>query len=609
MRFWSRNRKDWTDKFPSVASAIRSTNASSAILDGEIVVLDSEGHSSFEKLKDLLGRRQDKGMVFQIFDLLYLDGYDLTGATLIERKHILKELIGEDGNQAIRYNDHVTGMGQAFFRQACDHGIEGIISKRADGVYQSGRSTDWLKIKCIQRQEFTIVGFTPSSTGEPVIGSLILAVYDGDALTYTGRVGTGFSDELRRQLRDRLLGLNCETSPLATIPNERELRKAVWARPELVCEVAFGEWTKDGRLRHPSFQGLREDKTAREVVREKPKPLPPKAKSRSKSKNPKTSKAVIETIQVKGIGKELAVASSKDEPIYVHGIKITNRNKVLYKEEGFTKADLIAYYEKEADWILPHLSNRPLTFFRCPEGYTRGCFFQKHAMGSEPKAIRTIGVLESEGTEPSMAVDSLPGLIATVQLGVLELHIWGSRSDKVDYPDRMVFDLDPDEAIPYERVLAAARELRERLEALDLISFPMTTGGKGMHVVVPLERRHDFDEVKAFSRVIARRMQSESNDFITEASKSKRKGKIFVDYLRNGRGATAICPFSTRARKGATVAAPISWEELKKGLAGNKYDIKNIETRLSRLKKDPWGGYFDVRQRLTAAKLKKAQES
>ncbi|HEV8581177.1 MAG TPA: DNA ligase D [Thermoanaerobaculia bacterium] len=628
-RLITRRGKDWTDRFVRVAREVATLPAKEAILDGEVVVLEPNGTTSFQALQNALsGNRQDDLVLFA-FDLLYLDGWDLRRSPLAARKEALAELLaGRQG--AIRLGDHVPGGGEEFYSHACRFGLEGIVSKRADLAYHSGRSKDWLKVKCLQRQEFVIVGFTNPEKSRVGLGALLLGVYDGKELVYAGKVGTGFDDRTLVDLRKRLDKLEVDKPAFKNPPRGAEARRSHWVKPELVAEVAFTEWTDEGVLRHPTFQGLREDKSPREVVRERPQALPPEARAtktkRSAARKAQAAKSSTRKVSTKPrkAGKNIAVdapqgpkpavhpapeegaippqGKSRKKEVEIAGVRFSNPEKVLYPEQGLTKRDLALYYSRIADWILPYLADRPLTLVRCPEGRSKQCFYQKHITEHVPSSVRRVDVGEPE---PYGAVSDLEGLLALVQMGVLEIHIWGSHRDKIELPDYVVFDLDPDEGLPWERVVEGAYRMRDFLGELGLQSFLKTTGGKGLHVVIPLVRRDGWDEVKAFTKAVAEAVvAADPSRYTSKLPKASRKGKVFIDYLRNGRGATSICAYSTRARPGATVSAPLFWEELEAGVRGDSFNLRNIFERLESLPSDPWAEFSKIRHSITAAMKK-----
>lgn len=580
VRITTRNGKDWTHRFGDVAESLEGLPCDDALLDGEIVVLDRRGVSRFQRLQNALSGSGTARLLLYAFDLLELDGRDVTGAGVVDRKELLRPLVEGLADDRIRYSDHVRGQGQAFHEQACGMGVEGIISKRADSPYRAGRSRSWLKVKCTARQEFVVVGYTDPAGSRVGLGALLLGVHDDDGpLRYAGRVGTGFDDRTLTVLERRLSGLERKTPPVVGAPRGAQARGVHWVRPALVAEVAFTEWTDDGRIRHPSFQGLREDKKAEEVVRELP--------------------------AARSDGSPGAGRRTRTGELRVAGIRVTSPDKVLWPDQGLTKADLVAYYETVADTVLHRLVDRPLTLVRCPSGAAGKCFFQKHGNESVPDSVPRVDIGEGGDEEPYMYVDRLPSLIALVQLGVLEFHIWGSRRDRLRRPDRLVFDLDPDEGLPYSRVAAAAHRLRELLEDLGLESFPKVTGGKGLHVVVPIARRTDWDDAKEFAHAVARRMTADDPAaFTANLSKRKRKGRIFVDYLRNAWNATAIADYSTRARPGATVAVPIRWDEVKvRATKPPVFSIRDVPARIAKVP-DPWPRFDDINQSITAAARK-----
>ncbi|WP_303902254.1 DNA ligase D [Thiohalomonas denitrificans] len=580
VRLISRNGKDWTGKFGSIAAALADLPIQNAWLDGEICTLLPDGRTSFQGLQEALSKGHEEELVYFVFDLLYLDGLDLRDRPLKERKLDLKRMLERVGSGAslLRYADHITGHGTVFYEQACAHGLEGTLAKRVDAPYRSGRGGDWRKIKCLLQQEFVIGGFTDPTGGRKGLGALLLGVYENGSLRYVGKVGTGFTEATLRDLHDRLRPLE-QSEPPFTMGLPRSSRHLHWVRPELVAEVQFAEWTREGILRTPSYQGLREDKPPTEVRREAPERLSPSSTAPAQEQpSPRLLNDRIE------------------------GLKLSNPDKVLYPGQGLTKRDLAHYYQTVADRILPWLAGRPLTLLRCPEGLHEECFFQKHAEGNIPKAIRRVMIPEKEGKEAYLFVDDLEGLIGLVQMGVLEIHTWGARADRTEAPDRVIFDLDPDEGLEWRAVVDAALAIRSRLQELGFSSFLTTTGGKGLHVVVPLIRRHGWREVKAFAKAVAEGLVNGApHRYTVSPSKRARRDKLFIDYLRNTRGATAITPYGTRARSGAPVATPIAWDELTLALRPDQWNVHNIAERLTRPEEDPWRGYRGVRQSITIA--------
>jgi bifunctional non-homologous end joining protein LigD len=608
----TRNGKDWTDRFGVVVRAVADLPARSALLDGEVAVLLPNGTTSFQALQNALGNGSEE-LVYFAFDLLYLDGYDLRGASLLQRKEALAALLaGQPAEGTIRFSDHVQGSGDAFYRHACSYALEGMISKRADRPYQAGRSKDWLKVKCLKRQEFVIVGFTDPEGSRTGLGALLLAVNDNDGddgeLVFAGKVGTGFNARTLLDLRKRLGKLERKTPAFQKAPRGAEARRSHWVEPRLVAEVAFTEWTEDGILRHPTFQGLREDKSPSEVVREEARPTSEVAPKKAPAKKAVAKKTMAKKVAKRAKSDVPALGPERDpqEVTEIAGVKITNPGRVLYPEQGLTKRELALFYERIAAWILPHLKNRPLTLVRCPEGHAKQCFYQKHVNDQFPASIKRVQVEEGGGSVPYGAVDSLTGLISLVQMGVLEIHIWGSHLDDIERPDYVVFDLDPDVGLGWDRVVEGSLRVRELLEGLGLRTWLKTTGGKGLHVCVPLVRRGEWDEVKAFTKAVVETIVAqEPSRYTSKLPKASRKGKIFIDYLRNGRGATSIAAYSTRARPNAPVSTPLFWEELETDVRANTYTVRNLPERLESLGEDPWAGFLKERQSITAA-MKKA---
>ena len=565
VKLLTRKGLDWTAKFKPVAAALRDLKLGSALLDGELVVEDETGLSSFASLQaDLKSGRTDR-MVFYAFDLLYLDGYDLTKLPLIERKTFLATLLEDaPAGGILRYSSHLEGDGETMIRHACRFGLEGIISKHRDRPYLAGRGMHWQKTKCTQRQEFVIAGYVPSSVSPKAIGSLVLGVYEDKRLVHVGRVGTGFSATLARDLWTDLERLKRPASPFSAALSRDAARGVRWVKPELVAEVEFRGWTADGILRHASYKGLREDKDPSEIVRETAKSAPARV--------------------------EVPAPSS---------LRLTHPDRVLWPDTGLTKQGLADYYADIAEWILPHVANRPLSLVRCPSGIEGSCFFQKHAWNGMSKAVQHRAI---DG-EDILFIDDLEGLIALVQSGVLEIHAWGSPMQNPETPDRIVMDLDPAEDVPWTALIDAALEVRERLGDAGLESFVKTTGGKGLHVVAPLRPKAGWDEVKSFAQSLAETMAGDSPDrYVATMSKRARAGKIFIDYLRNGRGATAVAPYSTRARSGAPVSTPLAWSELSASMRPDHFTVSNLPTRLAHLKSDPWADLPELDQELPQRK-------
>lgn len=572
VRLYTRSGQDWTARLRPLADAIAGAGLPRCVLDGELVVFDAAGISRFQLLQQALGeggregKRKGKGnasaLHYVVFDLPWCAGADLRDQPLHARKARLAQLLAGVKTPALRYGDHVEGQGAAFFTQACRHGLEGIIAKQADSTYRAARTRSWLKLKCGARQEVVIGGYTEPQGSRSGFGALLVGYYndvgDGDGeLVYAGRVGTGFDNRLLRTLHQRLEKLARPDSPFKSLPAAAR-RGAHFVAPELVCEVAFTEWTGDGHMRHPSFLGLREDKDAKQVIRECPADAPaadrstdtPAAappKPRTPTRQTARAKAPAKAATRRGAGRRSEAGTAR-----IAGVTITHPDRMLFPEQGLTKQALAEFYVAVAPLALPHIEGRPLSLLRCPQGSARACFFQKHLGTGAPEAIGAVEVPEDDGT-----------------------------------------DLYP--------------MVREVLADLGLEAFVKSTGGKGLHVVVPLERRIDWDTLKSFARALAQLLErSAPKDYVATASKAKRGGRIFVDWLRNGRGATAVAPYVTRARPGAPVATPLAWEELDTLASGAAWTVTNFPERLVQVRRaDPWAGFFEQRQTLTVAALRK----
>jgi bifunctional non-homologous end joining protein LigD len=598
-RMYSRTGKEWTANFNTIARAASRLGVTSAWLDGEVVVMQADGRSSFQALQNALSVDNAARFHYYLFDLPYLDGYDLTGVPLLERKRLLEKLLAP-AKGMLRYSAHVEGSGTEFYHGACRLQLEGIISKRADSGYQAGRNRSWVKVKCAMRQEMVIGGYTDPEGSRKGLGALLLGVYEDGELRYSGKVGTGFDDATLKALRVRLDKLTQDKPPFANPPRGAEVRRAHWVKPRLVAEIAFTEWTSDGTLRHPSFQGLREDKKAAEVVREWPEPAP--AAGENSAPPPK---AAGKTKAAPGKAPKKTRSADQEGP-RVAGITLSSPDKLLYPEAGVTKLSLAQYYEAVGEWILPHLVNRPLSLVRCPNGWDKQCFYQKNADAHVHQDIKRVAVETSDGPAQYMMANSTSALAALVQMGVLELHPWGSRSPKLGFPDRIVFDFDPDDAVGWSEIVEAARLVRTLLDEIGLRSFLKTTGGKGLHVVVPIQPSLSWDAIKGFSRAIAQLLSRTFPDrFTDKITRRSRRGRIFIDYLRNAEGSTAVSAYSPRARAKAPVATPIAWDETSIDVRFDYFNVLNVPARLKKLKADPWKEFFKVRQSVTRTIMKK----
>jgi bifunctional non-homologous end joining protein LigD len=593
----TRRFQDWTHRYPSIAAEVAGLGADSAIFDGEIVALLPSGISSFQGLQNASQSGSPANLVYYAFDLLYLNGHDIRPLPLRQRKELLTALLKAENSQRIQLSEYFEDDGPSFFRQCCNLGLEGVISKRKNHPYRSGRSDDWIKSKCLSREELVIGGFTLSPAAKRGIGALLVGYFDAGRLVYAGRVGTGFSNQLLLDMRKRLEAIRQEERPFAAVPPKERGPSVRWVQPQLVAEIEFTTWTDDAVLRHPSFQGLREDKPASSVRR--PESLTLKIEGERKMSHVKPAKS-RGTAPKKAVVARAKRAPSKDHPPIQQNVsvKFTHPERLLFPSEGITKLDLAGYYTQVAPWMLPHIIDRPLSLVRCPSGQGKMCFFQKHPGAETSPSLVRIPVEEKDGVEEYVAVQDLEGLLSLVQISTLEIHLWGTRRDRLEQPDRIIFDLDPDEHLPWPRVIEAALEVRETLAKLDLESFVKTTGGKGLHVVVPINpRRERWDKVKAFSRCIADSLVAKNPSlYVAHMSKAARKGKIFIDFLRNDRGSTSVAPYSTRAQPGAPISVPLAWDELTPQLRSDHFHVSNIAERLESLRHDPWHKIAQVKQ-------------
>jgi bifunctional non-homologous end joining protein LigD len=564
VKLLTRKGLDWTVRFRPIETALKKLPVGSALIDGEIVVQDESGISSFAGLQsDLKSGRKDR-LAYFAFDLLYLEGADMRGARLIDRKALLKSVLETlPSPSVVQYSDHMAEDGPTVLAHACRMGLEGIISKRIDRPYSSGRGEHWLKSKCVLGQEFVIIGYVPSTAMSNAVGSLVLGYYDKRGLIHAGRAGTGFSEDEALALHRRLDKMKAER-PAFAAPLPPGVEKGVkWVSPELVAEIEYRGWSSDRLLFQAAYKGLLEDRIAGEVVLEEAPTTVKPARS-------------------------------------IAPFRLTHPERILWETEGITKQGLAEFYAEIADWILPHVQGRVLSLVRCPSGMRKPCFYAKHVWKGVSDAVLRVDVGEDE---PMLAIEDFEGLIALVQAGVLEIHPWGSRRESLDAPDRIIFDLDPGEDVAWSRVIAGALEVRARLERLGLQSFVKTSGGKGLHVMLPIMPEAGWDTVKAFSQEIAEAMAADSPErYVAKMTKSIRRGRIFVDYLRNGRGATAVAAYSTRARAGATVSAPLDWDELSDAIKADHFTLDNLRQRLAFVGRDPWADFFMTKQKLRARK-------
>jgi bifunctional non-homologous end joining protein LigD len=554
-KVFTRSGLDWSAKFPEIVEAAAALDVDSALIDGEICALDGEGRPDFSALRIAIKDVGSTGLTLFAFDLLILNGKDLTKQPNVERKAMLAAIISDNG--AMRYAEHIVGAGEKLFEAMCGAGYEGIVSKRADAPYSGKRTQAWLKVKCTRRQEFVIVGWSASDARTRGFKSLLLALNEdgpltGSGLRYAGKVGTGFDADLLADLRARMDKIATD-KPAVDVPRVA-VRGAHWVKPQLVAEIAFAEFTADNVVRHASFIGLREGNSPRDVVKEDVGPA------------------------------EGGTAPAERSKVEDTGIKITNPERIIFPGDGITKGQLAAYYIKVGPVMLPWIADRPVSFVRCPQGRAKQCFFQKHDAGSFGDAVHKVPIREKDGgTEDYLWLDSIDGLVAAVQMGSIEFHGWGSRASDVERPDRLVIDLDPDEELDFDAVKKAAIDIRGHLADLGLVSFALLSGGKGVHIVVPLTPDAEWPAVKDFASRFAQALAAAETDrFVATMSKAKRKGRIFIDWLRNQRGSTAVLPYVVRARPGAPVAAPVTWEELRDTDSAARFHLGDVDELIDR---------------------------
>ncbi|MEO6927768.1 MAG: non-homologous end-joining DNA ligase [Casimicrobiaceae bacterium] len=671
-RIYSRSGKEWTHALRPVAKALATLPLTSGWIDGEVTVADAQGRTSFQRLQNALSGEKPAGLTYFVFDLPFANGYDLRKVPLHERKAMLRALL-DPPPEHVRFGVEIEAEGAQVFAQACGLGLEGIISKRLDGAYLPTRSRDWVKVKCGHRQEMVIGGFTEPQGGRHGFGALLLGVYAADGtLRYSGRVGTGFDDAALARMAPMLKKLEAAKVPFDNPPRGYAAKGVHWVKPLLVAEVAFTEWTEAGTLRHPSFQGLRDDKRAQDVVREQPQAAPahsahatpaaaapPAAKKTATTQAKTTARAAKATPRTRrkavaaapsrmtqksstasagnispaktsaakaGVAKArlpkpagspgAKLARDAKAPVasaaparaitqaaktvgddVIEGVRLSHPDKLYFDEAGITKRDVAQYFAAVAPHMLPHIAGRPLALLRCPDGWRGECFYQKHAPPSLNAAVGRIEVPESSGTGTYSEVHSAAGLIGLLQWGVIEIHPWGSRAPKLQRPDRLVFDFDPDDAVEWPTLVDAVGVLRKLLDELALPAYVKTTGGKGLHVVVPIRPTVDWSVAKDFTRAVAELMvKTFPERFVSTISKARRKDRIFIDYLRNAEGSTAIAPYGLRARANAPVATPVAWEEVTPGadIRFDHFNLRTLPQRLAAQRSDPWR---DIAQR------------
>ncbi|WP_413295002.1 DNA ligase D [Bdellovibrio sp. HCB185ZH] len=560
VKLFTRSGQNWTNKFPSIEADLQKLDLQGAVIDGEIVILDKNGRSDFQLLQNALKSRQTQNMFLYAFDLLAIDGKDLRTRPLEQRRDELVKIFKKTATR-IRYSEEYQGTGKSLLALAKKHGLEGIISKKRNSPYRSERNSNWLKIKCSEQQEFVIGGYTLGKGSRDHFGALLLGVYKKDKLQYVGRVGTGFTQQSLQDIFKTLKPLETKSSPFdIKSPKGRDIH---WLKPKYSAEITFSNWTHDEILRVPVFNGLREDKPTKQIKKETP----------------------------------VMMKSSEEWPI-------SSPDKILFAKEKITKRQVANFYTKVAEHILPLITDRPLSLVRCPNGTGKQCFFQKH-QAKIPESMTPVKMKEHGGYGTYMSVHDDAGLAALVQMNAFEIHCSNSRHPETDVPDQFVMDFDPGPGVDWKTVVDSAFTLKKLLDGLGLKSFVKLSGGKGVHVHVPVAPVYTFDQINSFTHALALQMEQQDPDlFVSKMSKKIREGRIFVDYLRNSQGATAVAPYSLRARAVSAVAMPITWNELKKIPSGDYYDLKKALAHLQRRRSDPWQGYLKLQQRI--ALLEKA---
>ncbi|RYF28688.1 MAG: DNA ligase D [Comamonadaceae bacterium] len=570
VRLLTRNGHDWTARMPQLAKAIAQLPLRSGWIDGEVLVMDEHGAPDFQALQNAFDAQATAQLVYYVFDLPFADGRDLRGLPLVERRELLRTVVQQGALDPVRFSEAFDARPGDLVASACKIGFEGVIGKRKDAPYAPRRNADWIKLKCSHRQEFVIVGFTEPKGSRKGIGSLLLAVHGPDgALRYAGNVGTGFSERTLAELRERLEAIRSRTNPLGKEP--AATRGALWVKPQLLAEVAFAEWTRQGRIRHAVFHGLRDDKPARAIVREKPATLERRA-------------ATDETVDA-----------------LPDGLRVSNPQRVIDAASGITKMDLVRYYATVGELMMAHLKDRPVALVRAPEGVEGTLFFQKHIDQGQLDGIAHLDPKLDPGHDALMVVGQPLGLLSSAQMNVLEFHTWNARKDRIERPDRMTFDLDPGEGVQWQQVQEAAHLVHTLLTELQLPAYLKTSGGKGLHVVVPIKRLHGWDAVKGFSQALVQHLAATIPErFVAKSGPRNRVGKIFVDYLRNGRGATTVSAWSARSRPGMGISVPVAWSELNALTGGAHWTVRSVDERL-RKGNAPWDGYDAAAVSLTAA--------
>ncbi|WP_028203792.1 DNA ligase D [Paraburkholderia nodosa] len=598
VRIFTRTGNDWTAKFPRQVEALRALKVESAWLDGEAVVLDAAGVPNFQALQNAFDAGRADDITFWLFDLPWLDGADLRNVALESRRDKLSALLAQKPDDALRFSEAFEGEPKAMLEAACEANLEGLVAKRRDSPYTSTRSAAWLKLRCSRRQEFVIGGYTEPKGSREGFGALLIGVHGDDGtLQYAGKVGTGFDAARLDAIAGELRARERKTSPFAAVPAAERRAGVHWVRPELVAEVRFKTWTSAGVVRQASFVGLRTDKPAKDIVREAQSP-PVQAASKHREKQ------VAEQASTNAPKTASRTRRAGHDEAEVAGVRITHPERVIDAQSGLRKIDLVEYFEAISAWLLPHVQGRPVALARAPKGVGGELFFQKHANALQiPHATQHAGL--DPGHAPLLTLDSTEALVGAAQMDTIELHTWNALAASIEKPDRIVFDLDPDPSLAWERMLEAAQLTRELLDALGLRAWCKTSGGRGLHLVVPLTRHTGWAEAKDFARAVASYMAATLPErFSAKMGPQNRKGRIFVDYLRNNRGASTAAAYAPRARPGLGVSVPVDWDELHTLTGGDQWNVANVRERLKALRVDPWSDYGMARQRLTASMRK-----
>jgi len=597
IRLFSRNGRDWTAKLPRQARTLHALGLREAWLDGEVVVMGERGVPDFQALQNAFETAHAEHIVYYLFDVPFCNGMDLRNVPLRERRALLQRILeaapGDLDRDAVQFSGTFHAAPEDLLASACSMSLEGVIGKRADAPYRAGRSPAWIKLKCGQRQEFVIGGYSAPKGSRSGFGALLLGVYDNTGtLRYAGRVGSGFNETSLNALHHELSGLAIDSPPFANPPMGADARDVQWVKPERVAEIAFAEWTREGIVRQAVFQGLRDDKPARSIVRETAKP--PSAAGKDNRE---------ETRAVSAAERKVRPGAER-----IAGVDVTHPDRVIEKASGTTKADLARYYASVADWLLPHLRNRPTSLVRAPDGIEGERFFQKHSAALKLQGITQLDPSLDPGHPSLLAINSVEALVGAVQMGTVEFHTWNALADRIEQPDRIVFDIDPDPALPFARVIEATQLMLAMLDALGLKAFLKTSGGHGLHVVVPLTRRESagWGQLKGFAHAVVQHMAATFPDrFVAKMGPQNRVGKIFIDYLRNNRGASTVAAYSVRARTGLPVSVPIRHDELEGLQSSAQWTLRTLSDRLAKLKGDPWTDYAATRQSVTAEMRKR----